>query len=97
MRCEALVLNEYRSLPCIKEAVLEHNGKYYCKTHHPPTVEAKQKKKMDKWRTKQKESEKAHEDRIKYNHLSMKALDYMRSSLPETVAEWEKEYDEANR
>ena len=27
--------------PCGKTATYEHEGAYYCKTHHPPTVEAK--------------------------------------------------------
>lgn len=31
----------WRSYPCGKNASMEHEGKHYCKTHHPPTVQAK--------------------------------------------------------
>ena len=31
----------YRPYPCAKTGTLEHGGKHWCKTHHPPTVEAK--------------------------------------------------------
>ena len=31
----------WRSHPCGKNASMEHEGKHYCKTHHPPTVQAK--------------------------------------------------------
>lgn len=31
----------YRSYNCGKNASLEHDGKHYCKLHHPPTVWAK--------------------------------------------------------
>lgn len=31
----------YYGYPCGKGAAFEHEGKWYCKTHHPPTVKAK--------------------------------------------------------
>lgn len=43
----------YRSYQCGKGANYEHEGKHYCKTHHPPTVKAKrderQQKMNDHW------------------------------------------------
>ena len=38
------------SYPCGKNASMEHDGKHYCKTHHPPTVQAKQDASRAKWR-----------------------------------------------
>lgn len=31
----------WRKYTCGKNASMEHEGKHYCKTHHPPTVRAK--------------------------------------------------------
>ena len=31
----------WRNYTCGKNASMEHEGKHYCKTHHPPTVRAK--------------------------------------------------------
>ena len=38
------------SHPCGKNASMEHEGKHYCKTHHPPTVKAKLDASRAKWR-----------------------------------------------
>ena len=34
---------------CRHNASLEHEGKHYCKLHHPPTAQAKQEAKRAKW------------------------------------------------
>ena len=39
--CEGHVFRDYWLLPCGKSAAHEHEGHWYCKTHHPPTVDAK--------------------------------------------------------
>ena len=39
--CEGHVFSNYWSRPCGKSAAHEHEGHWYCKTHHPPTVAAK--------------------------------------------------------
>lgn len=39
----------YRSYNCGKNASLEHDGKHYCKLHHPPTVWAKRDARNAKW------------------------------------------------
>ena len=39
----------WRSYPCGKNASMEHEGKHYCKTHHPPTVQAKRDASHAKW------------------------------------------------
>jgi hypothetical protein len=44
----------FRSRQCGKSAAYEHEGQWYCKTHHPPTVaakaEARQEERDRKWR-----------------------------------------------
>jgi hypothetical protein len=35
---------------CDKKAKYEHKGKWYCKTHHPPTVKAKKEARDERWR-----------------------------------------------
>lgn len=39
----------YRSYNCGKNASLGHDGKHYCKLHHPPTVWAKRDARNAKW------------------------------------------------
>jgi hypothetical protein len=42
----------YRSFhryTCGKTASLEHEGKWYCKRHHPPTIKAKDAARSAKW------------------------------------------------
>ena len=39
----------WRSHPCGKNASMEHEGKHYCKTHYPPTVQAKRDASHAKW------------------------------------------------
>ena len=39
--CEGHVFSDYWSRTCGKSAAHEHEGHWYCKTHHPPTVAAK--------------------------------------------------------
>ena len=39
--CEGHIFYDYRSHPCGKSAAHEHEGHWYCKTHHPTTVAAK--------------------------------------------------------
>ena len=39
--CEGHVFSDYWSRTCGKSAAHEHEGHWYCKTHHPPAVAAK--------------------------------------------------------
>lgn len=47
-RCKAQVWSGYQAYPCNKTAKYEHEGRWYCKKHHPPTVEAKRIAKNEK-------------------------------------------------
>ena len=37
--------------PCSKGGTLEYDGKWWCKTHHPPSVAARDKALRDKWKS----------------------------------------------
>jgi len=47
--CQGKVFSDYRSYLCGKKAGHEHEGHWFCKTHHPPTIEEKQAAKSAKW------------------------------------------------
>ena len=40
-RCKGEVWSLRRYWPCGKTARYEHEGRWYCKRHHPPTMQAK--------------------------------------------------------
>ena len=50
--CAGHVFSDYRSRTCGKSAAHEHEGHWYCKTHHPPTVKAKDAARSAKFRAK---------------------------------------------
>ncbi len=47
--CREKVWHGYTSYSCGKKAKHEHEGHWYCKTHHPPTVEAKNKARNERF------------------------------------------------
>jgi len=49
-KCEADVWGTHRYTKCGKTAAHEHEGKWYCKTHHPPTVKAKREARNARWK-----------------------------------------------
>lgn len=44
--CAGKIFRGYRYYSCSNKASHEHEGTMYCKTHHPPTVQAKREKKL---------------------------------------------------
>lgn len=47
--CAGKIWAGIRYRPCGKTAAHEHEGVMYCKTHHPPTVQAKAKQRQAEW------------------------------------------------
>lgn len=47
--CCGKVWSGFRHDDCGRGAKYEHEGKWYCKTHHPPTVQAKSDARNVKW------------------------------------------------
>lgn len=52
-------------LPCSKRGTLEHDGKRWCKTHHPPTRAAKSEAKEAAWRAKWNADRRAFEQKAR--------------------------------
>lgn len=63
-KCVGRTYNGYRFLMCGVGAKHEHNGKWYCKTHHPPTVEQKRAEKQAKYEREYEARELAREAEI---------------------------------
>lgn len=70
--CVGKIWDEHRHYSCGKKAKYEHEGKWYCKTHHPPTVQAKNDARNERWRkewaeqrerSKQQEAQRAEQKR----------------------------------
>ena len=73
----------FRGTRCTRAGKLEHEGKLYCSAHHPPTVEAKNKVKREKWDIEFAESR----DRHKRDALAHKLLAaYTTDELERAVA-----------
>lgn len=78
---------------CQRNGSLEHDGKMWCKTHHPPTVEAKTKALHAKWDAERKQRENERRAESIQRDLRDKALEWMREAHPTTVAAWEAELE----
>ena len=48
-KCEGKIWGHTKYLPCSKTARYEHEGRWYCKRHHPPTVQEKLDARHKKW------------------------------------------------
>ena len=51
-KCDGTIFGGYRTYRCGVTAKHEHEGSWYCKTHHPPTVKAKGDARSAKFRAK---------------------------------------------
>lgn len=48
-KCQGQVFGHYRMHLCGKKAGHEHEGRWFCKTHHPPTIKEKRAVHAAKW------------------------------------------------
>lgn len=78
--------------PCSNSGTLEHEGRLWCKTHHPSAVDAKRKAKYAKWDAKwdaenREREQKARDaaDILKFRALAKRAADI--TSSERTVVE----------
>ena len=51
-KCEKKIWDRFHYHLCGKTARYEHEGKWYCKTHHPPTRKAYEDARNEKWQAK---------------------------------------------
>jgi hypothetical protein len=49
VKCVGRIYRDRNSYPCDKRGTLEHDSKHWCKTHHPPTREARDAARDAKW------------------------------------------------
>jgi len=96
--CIGRVWDGYRFYLCGKKAKHEHEGGWYCKTHHPPTVQAKRKARDERWekkwaerreRSEQQEAQRAEQNRraTLYLHLIQAMRDIARQPHDELSAQ----------
>lgn len=78
---------------CQHNGSLEHDGKMWCKTHHPPTVEAKEKAKSAKWEAEYQARKENDRRQAIERELGKMALKCMRETCPMNVAAWETELE----
>lgn len=50
--CAGLVWSGWNHYPCSAGAKHEHDGRWYCKRHHPPAIKEKQDARTAKWEAK---------------------------------------------
>lgn len=88
--------NSYRGYPCSKPGKYEYNGKMYCKSHHPPSREEKNKAFNERISAeidlKRQERLKAEADKAE---LERRASEY--DSLSKRIAELEAERDRLDK
>jgi hypothetical protein len=95
----------FHSYECGKTAAYEHDGQWYCKTHHPPTIEAKAKAKQEerdrKWRYEKSLRDKADAERAEMKRRAalfpelLEALTYMLNVCPPINAQGEEAHQKA--
>ena len=88
--CQGQVFGHYRMVSCGKKAGHEHEGRWFCKTHHPPTIEEKRAAKTAKWNAewdaKMAREKKAKEDKAEMERKAamfdelLKAINSLRSA-----------------
>lgn len=71
--------------PCDKRGTLEHDGKLWCKTHHPPTAIAKQEARDAAWRARMRAESESKIQKLKSIQKDAAALARFRK-LAEIVA-----------
>jgi len=90
-KCAGKVWSQYSTYQCSKTGTLEHAGNWWCKTHHPPTVDAKTEARHQKWDAGYKaRQEKTSKDLIN-KELADRAINFMRNEHNDVVQRWEEE------
>lgn len=79
----------YRS--CTNNGTLEHDGAHWCRIHHPPTVQAKAKKRQEAWEAEWNAKQARWDHQEKTNKLRGLAVEYLREHHPDALAALAKE------
>ncbi len=90
-RCFARVWTGTEHQSCHNTATLEYSGFHWCRLHHPPTVEAKAKKRHDEGEAEWEEKQARWAHQEKTNKLRDLAVEYLRERHPDALAALAKE------
>ena len=86
--CEAITFS-FSINRCLDDGTLEHDGHWYCKQHHPPTVAAYNKERNERWERKLAEQDNMRSAAKREKTLKYRALEWLRRENPALVKEWE--------
>ena len=93
-KCAGVSYRFGRSCACRRNGSLEHDGRMWCRSHHPPSIKQRADEQAAQWAAERKyRAERARFENINRD-LRDKALAWMRSERPHTVATWEAELEE---
>lgn len=88
-KCAGRVYDRYHNFPCSKTGSLEHDGKFWCKTHHPPTVKEKRDAKHAKWKEGWDAEQAGMAAKAKEDAFREWAATFVRERHPLVVKSWE--------
>lgn len=92
-KCAGVAYRFGRSCACRLNGTLEHDGRMWCKWHHPPTIKEKADEQAAQWAAERKyRAERARAENINRD-LRDKALAWMRETRPDIVGAWEAELE----
>ena len=74
---------------CQLNGTLEHDGHWYCKKHHRPSMDAYDQQRNEKWEAKWAEQDKQRKAANRQQALKDMAWEYVKIHLPELAEEWE--------
>lgn len=89
--CSGRIWGDYRYRPCSSTGSLEHDGHWWCKKHHPPSVAAKEEARQAKYEAQWAEEANIRKAAQREQALKDRALEWMLAYYPERVKEWEEE------
>ncbi len=85
-----------RPMRCGKNGSLEYKGHLWCKTHHPPTVKAKQAAKSAEWEAEHKAKQRQRLEERRAAALKEMALNWLLENRPEVARELEEKVMQAS-
>lgn len=83
--CAARRWNGAQYLQCGNLGKLEHDGKQWCKIHHPPTVNQKKLDRELKRKAEMDEVERKWAKLYKEQELNRRAAEYLRANCPDVI------------
>jgi len=89
--CSGKIWGDYLYRPCSSTGSLEHDGHWWCKKHHPPSVAARGEARQAKYEAQWAEQDKQRAAAKREQALKDTALSWARRYFPIVVKQWEEE------